>query len=47
MQGYQDFAMGEIFLVLESRIALRKSGPLDEWARSLKNIFPGPPGPLP
>ena len=23
MQGYQDFAMGEIFLVLESRIALR------------------------
>ena len=26
MQGYQDFAMGEIFLVLESRIALRKSG---------------------
>ena len=26
MQGYQDFAMGEIFLVLESRIALRESG---------------------
>ena len=26
MQGYQDFAMGEIFLVLESRIAFRKSG---------------------